>query len=196
MEDITKSIIEKISSYNLFNHLLPGIIFCYLVDRFTNISIATDSILENLFIYYFVGVLIGRFSSLVVEPILMKVSVKNKKEKGKEAYIRFAPYENYIEVSENNGFIKVLNESCNTYRSFISVFLLVMICKIYERYLRVAFNYFGSAGQDIKIIVFCLGMSLLFVMSYKKQVDYIRRRVEKYMNDKKIKEDESKGESN
>lgn len=185
MEDITKTIIEKISSYNLFNNLLPGIVFCYVVERTTQIVIKGDSFFENLFIYYFIGVLVGRISSLFVEPVLMKMKVKDKQSNVKETYIKFAPYKDYVEASESNPFIKVLNESCNMYRCFISVFLLAACCKIYDSYISVWLCNLWSVSNDIKAIVMFLVIALLFAMSYKKQVDYIRDRVEKYTKTKK-----------
>ena len=185
MKDITKTIIEKISSYNLFNNLLPGIVFCYVVERTTQIVIKGDSFFENLFIYYFIGVLVGRISSLFIEPMLMKMKVKDKQSNVKEAYIKFVPYKDYVEASESNPFIKVLNESCNMYRCFISIFLLAACCKIYDSYISVWLCNVWSAGNDIKVIVMCLVIALLFAMCYKKQVDYIRNRVEKYTNTKK-----------
>lgn len=185
MEELIKSIIEKITSYNLFNNLLPGIVFCHVVERTTQIVFKGDSFFENLFIYYFIGMLVGRVSSLFIEPMLMKMKIKNKQSKVKEAYIRFAPYKDYVEASESNPFIKVLNESCNMYRCFISVFLLVACCKIYDAYARAWFCKLWSAGNDVKVIVMCLIIASLFVMSYKKQVDYIRDRVEKCTKAKK-----------
>ena len=185
MEDFTKSIIEKITSYNLFNNLLPGIVFCHVVERTTQIVIKGDSFFENLFIYYFLGMLVGRISSLFIEPMLMNMKVKNKQSKVKESYIRFAPYKDYVEASESNPFIKMLNESCNMYRCFISVFLLAACCKIYDCYISEWFCNLGTVGNDIKVIVMCLIIALLFAMSYKKQVDYIRARVEKYIKTKK-----------
>ena len=91
----------------------------------------------------------------------------------------------YVEASESNPFIKMLNESCNMYRCFISVFLLAACCKIYDCYISEWFCNLGTVGNDIKVIVMCLIIALLFAMSYKKQVDYIRARVEKYIKTKK-----------
>lgn len=31
MEEMVKKLLEKISSYNIFNNFIPGIAFCYLV---------------------------------------------------------------------------------------------------------------------------------------------------------------------
>lgn len=39
MEEILKPIIEKISSYNIFNNLYPGILFIYLLKFMFGINI-------------------------------------------------------------------------------------------------------------------------------------------------------------
>ena len=61
MNDVARNVIEKISSYNLFNNFFPGIIFCYMVKEFTRFSLADGELLENLFIYYFCTLLVLRF---------------------------------------------------------------------------------------------------------------------------------------
>lgn len=53
MEEVIKNVVEKISSYNIFNNFFPGIVFCYIVKHTTRISLVNGGILENLFIYYF-----------------------------------------------------------------------------------------------------------------------------------------------
>ena len=34
MEDVIKSLAEKISSYDILNNLFPGIIFCSIIENF------------------------------------------------------------------------------------------------------------------------------------------------------------------
>ena len=76
---------EKISSYNLFNNLFPGALFIYLLERSTSVVLSTEDIVKNIVLYYFVGLVIGRVGSIVVEPILKAVRV-----------IRFTPYSDYM----------------------------------------------------------------------------------------------------
>ena len=77
MEEIGKSTLEKISSYNIFNNFFPGIVFCYMVKFFTNYELDIGSTWENLFIYYFYGLIISRVGSIVVETLLLDVGVKS-----------------------------------------------------------------------------------------------------------------------
>lgn len=181
MEETMKSFVEKISSYNIFNNLFPGIIFCFALNHTTKFNIGTQSILENIFIYYFVGMVISRIGSLFIEKSLKKIKVKNKKAKEKEAFLIFSNYNDYVDASENQETIKILNETNNTYRTLTALFVSLVIIKIYEIILHdFLLNVIGE--NVIYVLTFVL-LSILFVFSYRKQTDYISRRVEKYKKD-------------
>lgn len=75
MEGLIKPIVEKISSYNLFNNLFPGILFCYLLKTMLGIVVVSNNWIENLVIYYFVGIVISRVGSIVIEPIMKKIKM-------------------------------------------------------------------------------------------------------------------------
>ena len=107
MEDIIKNLVEKISSYDILNNLFPGVIFCSIVERTTRITFSTGEIWEDLFLYYFAGMIISRIGSIFIEKILKSIKVRNKKTKEKDKFLKFAPYGDYIEASEANSFIKV-----------------------------------------------------------------------------------------
>ena len=184
MEEIGKSMLEKISSYNIFNNFFPGIIFCYIVKIFTNYELNTRNLWENLFVYYFWGLIIGRIGSLIIENLLLKIRIKNKKNKTRENDIERVPYDEYIKASEKYSFIKILNETNNMYRAMISVFACVLIIKIYEILSIYLVNLFGQIEILLEIILLITGM-ILFIMSYKKQTDYIRKRVKDYTKENK-----------
>lgn len=180
MEEIGKSMLEKVSSYNILNNFLPGIIFCYMVKFFTGYELDTGSNWENIFIYYFWGLIISRVGSIVIESLLLKITIKNKRSRLKEKYIKRAPYEEYSRVSEKQSFIKILNETNNVYRTMISVFMCVLVIKLYEVISTYIYKFVGEIGL-IEDILFLLGGMLLFIMSYKKQTDYIRERIQEYI---------------
>lgn len=52
MEEILKQIVEKISSYNIFNNLYPGILFIYLLKFIFEINLLSDNWLENLIVFF------------------------------------------------------------------------------------------------------------------------------------------------
>lgn len=178
MEKIVEIFAEKITSYNIFNNLFPGIIFCFALNQTTIFNIRTDSILQNVFIYYFVGMVISRIGSLFIEKILKNIKIKNKKTKNNESFLAFANHSDYIQASKKDETIKVLSETNNTYRTLIALFFSLVIVKIYEMFL----HDFLLKVIDKNIIIIFLFVLLLvmFLFSYRKQTAYISRRVEKY----------------
>ena len=186
MEDIIKNLIEKISSYDILNNLFPGIIFCSIVERTTRITFSTGDIWKDLFLYYFVGMVISRIGSIFIEKILKSIKVCNKKTKEKEKFLKFAPYGDYIEATEADSFIKVLNETNNTYRTIIAMMVAVMGAKLYDWFIYDLINDLGVSGSNSVFLIVCLLIIMLFICSYKKQTDYIRGRVEKYVKSKQI----------
>jgi hypothetical protein len=152
-------IIAKISSYEIFNNLLPGIIFVVLTEEFTNYSIPQDNLFVAVFLYYFIGLVIGRVGSLIVEPFLKFVK-----------FLIFEKYEIYVEATKKDSKIEILNEKNNMYRSFISTLLLFIFVKWYEG---IDIPQLESWNQCILLIA----LLLLFLISYKKQTSYIKKRI-------------------
>lgn len=177
MDEIIKTFSEKISSYNIFNNLFPGIIFTFALNNTTRFNIGTDSLFENIFIYYFIGMVISRVGSIIVEKLLKKIKIKNKKTKEKEAFLCFADYDDYVNASEKQADIKMLSETNNTYRTLIALFFLLAIVKIYDMFIH---NYLIQyvSKNAICVVLFVL-LSILFVYSYRKQTAYISKRVKK-----------------
>lgn len=186
MEEVIKSLVEKVSSYNIFNNFFPGIMFCCIVKQTTRFSLADGTTLENLFIYYFIGMIISRIGSLFVEKWLKSLHIKNRTTRTKEPFLKFAPYDMYIEASESDSFIKILTETNNIYRTIVSVFLVAIAVKLYDWLVYDYIRCLDILGENLIVIGGCLIVSILFMYSYKKQTDYIRKRVEKYNNSKEI----------
>ncbi len=162
-----EKLLEKLTSYNLFNYLFPGIIFSVLLEKTTSYSIIQDDIIIEAFLAYFIGLLISRISSLIIEPILKKVK-----------FVKFADYKDFVLASENDNKIELLSESNNMYRVFISLFVVLIIVNIYEQLLQ------QTLGEYTNFVVTVL-LLLLFLFSYRKQTNYITQRVEIYKNKQK-----------
>jgi len=178
MEDMANQIFGKITSYNIFNNLFPGITFCSALSRLTRFNITADSILEQLFVWYFVGVIISRIGSIFVEGLLKKIKVKGK------PYLVFAEYKEYTEASKSNPFIETLSEANNTYRTIISLLICTGIVYLYDTLLYdMVVEYCAFLNYIVAIIVWIF-LIILFIISYKKQTNYIKKQVEKHINEK------------
>ncbi|KKP81170.1 MAG: hypothetical protein UR80_C0007G0011 [Parcubacteria group bacterium GW2011_GWB1_35_5] len=156
-----KDILDKITSYNLFNNLLPGILFVVILNKLTSYSFIQDDIIIGAFTYYFIGLIISRFGSLVIEPILKKVSL-----------LKFADYTDFISASKKDSSIEIFSEINNMYRSFVSMFILFILFKLYEL---LSFKFLFLNSWSLYILILLL--LLIFLLSYKKQTEYIKRRI-------------------
>ena len=63
-------LLKQLSSYNLFNYLFPGTVFCVALNKLGGFDLIVEDLFAAFFFYYFVGLTISRVSSLIVEPLL------------------------------------------------------------------------------------------------------------------------------
>lgn len=165
--------IEKLEEYKIFNYLLPGIIFTYLLKYYVEIDIFQSNVIEMAFIFYFIGSVISRFGSVVIEEILKKIK-----------FIKYSNYNDYINAVKKDDFIKKLLISNNTYRTLCAGFLLILIIKG----VKALVNYFNLPTGIIYTIVIIFGF-ILYLLSFKKQTGIIVKRVDK------VKSEENKTEN-
>lgn len=156
-----KELLDKLSSYNVFNYLLPGVVFSVLVDALTSFQFVQKDIIIGAFFYYFIGLIISRIGSLVIEPFLKWVR-----------FVQFSSYGDFLEASKKDEMIKVLSEANNMYRTFCSVFASLAIVKIYEKTIS-AYPNLKQWSTEFVVVA----LLLLFCFSYRKQTQYITKRV-------------------
>jgi len=156
-----KELLDKLSSYNLFNYLLPGVLFAIIATKTTQVTLVIEDIVLGVFIYYFYGMVISRVGSVVIEPILKKTKLA-----------QFSSYEKFIAASKTDSNIEVLSEANNTYRTMISLFIVLLVFTGVDS-LR---TYLGHSIRAYGI-AFLMILALLFLLSYRKQTLYIRKRV-------------------
>jgi hypothetical protein len=123
--------------------------------------IAQRDIVTGAFLYYFVGLVVSRFGSLVLEPLLKRVS-----------FVRFADYRDFIAASKKDPQIDVLSEANNTYRTLCSLFSLLLLLKLY---VKVEGRF--PLLRDWDATVLAVLLLVMFLFSYRKQTSYITRRI-------------------
>ena len=156
-----KGVLDKISSYQILTNLLPGAFFGLGIKFFLGLELPTKSIGEDAVIYYFMGLIISRVGSLAVEPVLKRIGILN-----------FADYQDFVNASEKNGKIEILSETNNYYRSLFTCSILFPVVD----WLRVFASSNPWFFDNWKYLLLIL-VILLFLLSYKKQTDYVRKRV-------------------
>ena len=117
-----KDLLDKLSSYNLFNYLLPGVLFVALIDKFTSLHLIQENVLIGAFVYYFIGSIISRIGSIFIEPFLKRVK-----------FVTFSQYSDFVTASKEDPKIEILSEQNNMYRTFCAMLLLIGVVAAFER---------------------------------------------------------------
>lgn len=136
-----------------------------MTDNFTKYHVGNDDIFTLAFLSYFIGLVISRIGSVVVEPIFRKVKI-----------VKFSDYSEFIEASKHDEKIEILSEQNNVFRTLISLFFIVFIVKIYEKFS----EYCNLWEFDFYILT--LTLLIIFVLAYRKQTNYITSRINKALN--------------
>ncbi len=160
-------LLAKISSYNIFNYLVPGAVFGVLAERLGTIDFGSRDILTRLILYYFIGLCISRVGSVVIEPVLKWVR-----------FVRYAPYGRYLKACDKDAEMSVMIEVSNTYRTLTSAFLLLPISMVIN----------AKANQlqlsvTARYAILALALLTLFAFSYRKQASFVKQRVEHFAAD-------------
>ncbi len=154
-------IIDKISIYNLFNYLLPGVLFVVFAKRFLFIDLTQGDLILDVSVYYFVGLVISRFGSLVIETLLRKIR-----------FLKLTKHKDFVNASKTDLKLEIFSLENNMYRTFIAMFVLLLITKLYF--------YIQTIYSNLKNYDFYILISILLVMflySYRKQTAYIVSRI-------------------
>lgn len=157
-----KDLLDKLSSYNIFNYLLPGVLFAAFVDSLTSFHIVQKDPMIGVFLYYFLGSVVSRVGSLFVEPLLRRFHV-----------VTFAPYEDFVRASKDDPKIEVLSEANNMYRTICALMVSVGAVVLYER----ASTFWPSLIPALPWVLI-IGLFALYLLSYRKQTTYINKRIE------------------
>ena len=154
---------EKLTSYNIFNHLFPGFLFAGITSRVTEYNFIDQNIFLSLSLCYFYGLVISRIGSLFIEPNLKRIR-----------FVSYANYSDFLDASKRDPKISKLSEANNMYRTLSSMFLMILAIKGFE-YLSTYFPNLNVAKETSILFVFLA----LFLFSYRKQTQYIYKRVKK-----------------
>jgi hypothetical protein len=154
-------LLTKLSSYNLFNYLLPGVLFAVLASEATPYRFIQKDILTGVFLYYFLGLVVSRFGSLAIGPILKGLS-----------FIKFADYRAFVAASKKDPQIEILSEANNTYRTLCSLFSLLLALKLYAK-IEAKFPFLRAWDATLLIVL----LFVMFLFAYRKQTAFVVKRI-------------------
>jgi len=98
----------------------------------------------------------------VVEPVLKKLS-----------FVVFVDYKKYVATEKHDPKIDILLETNNTYRTLCSLFIIVFLFKIYNF---IELKY--AVISDYAVYALIGVLFIIFLLSYKKQTEYIKKRID------------------
>lgn len=166
------NIIEKISVYEIVNNVIPGSIYIVMMESLTRFRILTGSLFFDVVLIYFAGLVISRIGSLFLEPLF-----RWEYKKGK-AFLVFAPYGDYLkaEMIDKSGRVRYLSMVNNMFRCLTATVFCILLTVIYN-FMQPKLYSWGINNNSLTVIgsVFLV---LLFAFSYKKQTEYVKKRVE------------------
>jgi len=151
----------RISTYNIFNYLLPGILFAVIGDALTSYDLILENILIGVFVYYFFGLVISRLGSLVIEPPLRRFG-----------FLTFSNYPDFVKASAKDQKIELLSEVNNMYRTLCSLVVILVGMKGYE-YAEAT----GWVPSHLRWWLLFPSLLALFLFAYRKQTAYVSKRV-------------------
>ena len=157
-----KDLLDKLTSYNIFNYLLPGILFVVILNEITNYNLILENNLLGAFLYYFIGMTISRLGSVIIEPILKKLK-----------FLIFSDYKDFVNASKKDEKIELLSEVNNTYRTLTTMLLLLLIVKLHHY----SSQYF-QINNSISLTIVAILTTALYLFSYQKQTNYVRKRID------------------
>ena len=161
MEAVTK-LLEKLSSYQILNYLIPGSVFCVLLKHLVGYDIIHFSIVENIIICYFVGMVNSRLGSLILYPFLKKTK-----------FIKEADYADFVKAEKKDSKVTILSDINNVFRSFANVMILLLFALGIKNVDCIS-NFVVDNINWVAII----SLFILFIFSVRKQTKFVRDRVE------------------
>ncbi len=161
--DGLKLTIEKISQYCFLTNILPGTVLCILLRYVVgyDLLVYREWYLMGI-VFYFVGIVNNRFGSLCVDYILKKLHI-----------VTFVPYKDFISAEQKDAKITKLSIENNIFRSYISVCFLTLLALLFKL---IANNC--SFIDNNKAVIIIILLLILFVLSYRKQTNYVKKRIE------------------
>ena len=162
MDRAVAKLVEKISTYQILNYMIPGSVLCLLLKYFVGYDLLTFSVIENIVVVYFVGMVNSRLSSLVLKPLLKKTKVINE-----------ADHKEFIIAEKEDAKLTLLSDMNNSFRSIANAMLILLLAYIIK-HISVIETFVLENINWIAIV----SLLILFILSYRRQTEYVKERVE------------------
>lgn len=170
------NLLEKISSYELPNMIIPGTLMCGLLCWVLNIEPTLIGSVSGIIIFlaasYVFGLFASRAGSVILEPIA-------KWFLGKK--IKKAHYEDFCYAESQDTKVTILAQYRDLYRTMVVVGIYSLII--------LSLKATRSASSIIDALAWLsIGDIIVFFLAYKKQSTYVTKRVKFIKKTKKRKQ--------
>ncbi|MCD8056404.1 MAG: hypothetical protein LUE25_06830 [Clostridiales bacterium] len=160
-----ETILKTIDQYDIFNNFIPGAAYIFLVNQLYGKEL-TEGILDFLVASYIVGIIVSRFGSIAVEWII-KDKLKLVEPPVKNEFID-------AEIKDPLKKITKLNMVATMYRSLLSAVIMAGFTGLW-----IVVRTYIPVIKTFENTVIIILLVILFTLSYRKQTNYVRNRVNK-----------------
>ena len=165
MNEILGKLLSRMSKYDWFTTLLPGIFLLALMRR-VGINASTESIIEEFGLVFFLGVVSSRVGATCVEQVARWCKL-------------FEPYEDYVDWSNaNKENADMLVRNANWFRSLCGMVI------VWGGLVMVKSFHFAWLTRRVKLFVAILVLLILFGDAYRRQLSFTTKRIRKFKKDK------------
>ncbi len=155
-------LVKKIDSYHLFNYLVPGVVATECILWLLNVRVDLNAF-SGFFVFYFVGLVISRIGSIIVEPILRATGV-----------VRFKPYGDYLKASKKDDRLELMSQENNAYRTYVAMCVTIVPVFVYACAKHT--NHHLTA-HVVPLAIILAGITMLMVLAYRKQTGFVTKRI-------------------
>jgi hypothetical protein len=153
--------LNKLSSYNIFNYLLPGIIFIYAAEIITHIELTKNQLVISFFLFYFYGLVISRVGAMILEPCLTFLKIIKKHS-----------YTDFLIASKKDAKIEILLEVRNMYRTLCALFFIIGIIYFFQTDYPTL-----HLAHDQYLLPLIIFLFSLFLISFYRQNNLLFQRI-------------------
>ncbi len=140
-----KDIIDKLSSYNIFNYLFPGFVFVIILKESSSYIHSPEFTVQSIVVIYFIGLVLSRIGSLIIEGLLLQLRL-----------IKPIDTQTYIEKIKDNTRLEILFEAMNMYRTLSSMSLILSLMTFAD--------ILSKMSHPITSLIYCYLEFLLFIL--------------------------------
>lgn len=158
-----------LSNLRVVSSIVPGAILCIYINDFLKINILRHETIVNIFIFYAVGVIIGRIGSIVIEPLFESFGIIDKEN-----------YPNFIDAEIKNPKVSTIDEISRFYRSMATLMMLIIVGILFEYPMNLYPLTYVLGGHIVSVLIL-----ILMIKSYSKQSEYTANRIKKVLEDDK-----------